>query len=63
MQQRLFGAGLAGLIILAGCGVPPEEDAAARSNAHPLERSLFLPVTQDDLAQSESWAEMVQRYR
>lgn len=61
MQKILL---IAGVGILAGCGVPPEEDAATKSKFKPAERrALFLPVTQDDLAQSQAWADTVKRYR
>ena len=54
---------LACLLAVAACGVPPEEDAAAKVGFAPNPSSDVKPVTAEDLARSEAWARLLSEYR
>jgi len=62
MHKAAILASLVGLIVITACGVPPEEDVATQSEFKPLGQAYFVPVSAEDLAQSEAWAEVVKEY-
>ncbi len=60
MQKILLAGGIA---FLAGCGVPPEEDAATKAAAKPVDPSLFLLVDEQALERSQAWQDLLKTYR
>ncbi len=62
MHKAAILASLVGLVVITACGVPPAEDVATQSEFKPLGQAYFVPVSPEDLAQSEAWAEVVADY-
>lgn len=54
---------LIGLVSLAACGVPPEEDAAAKVGFAFAKTAGAQKVTSEDLEKSEAWARLLEEYR